>query len=111
MTYTSKTEFLSIGLPEEDLELSNGMTIRIRSLARKEMHDVASLASDSSKAEKMALMYGIVEPKLTGHEIDQLMASTGAQVLSPVVDAIIALSGMSEEDASEKASFPQDGDD
>lgn len=98
--YASFEDLMANPMSQEtqDVELNNGMVVKVRGLTRYEyMMCGKNMEGDSALFERRALMYGIVEPSLSLGQVESWQKSVGFKVVAPVQDAIMILSGVRED--------------
>ena len=88
-------------LPEEDVELPGVGTVRVRALNRGESLKIGrSVKSEADAARRIAqlerkiIAVGMVDPVLTEDEVARWQEASPAGELTPVVEKIQELSGM-----------------
>jgi hypothetical protein len=87
-------------LPEDDVEVPNVGTVRVRGLSRIEaMHVQAANGTEATERRMLAL--GLVDPKLTEAEAGKWQDASPAGELEAVTDRIAELSGMKPEAVKE----------
>jgi len=86
-----------------EVQLPSGLgSVKVRALTRKEALGFEG-EHDATDAEAKLLAVALVEPKLTEDEIRQWQAVATAGELTPVVDAVLELSGMTADAPKEAA--------
>lgn len=100
-----KAALFASRLPEEDVEIPNVGTVRVRSMSRSEVLDIRGKDLEVSEMERRLLSTAMVDPKMTEDEIGQWQQASTAGELEPVTKAIMRLSGL--EEAVNKATIKQ----
>lgn len=88
------------GMPEEDVEIPDVGTVRVRGLTRGEVFLVQKLQGTDA-IERRILAIGMVDPQLTESEVRRWQQHSPAGEIEPVVDAIRRLSGLSDNASKE----------
>lgn len=93
----AKDRLLAITLPTRDVAV-DGDVVRVRGLSREEVCRLTDAASKGTvdEVDTLVLTYGMVDPVLTAEEVVAWRRSAPTQVIEPVSDAIIELSGIAE---------------
>ena len=100
-TYASAADFLA-GLlaEEEDVILPGGVVVRIRPLTAIETSRLYEKTKESGELALRAVALAMVEPKLNEEQV-QAMFRGAAGRLAPLIQRVMALSGMSNTEESE----------
>lgn len=98
----NKAELLASRLSQEDVELGEVGSVRIRSLSRAEVLKIKGKEMPLEEMERLLVSAALVDPVLTEDEVSQWQASSGAGEIEAVTQAIVRLSGL-EDSASKKA--------
>lgn len=85
--------------PEADVPVPGRGTVRIRSLSRREIHEMPR--DDPGEAERHMVAAAMLDPKLTVDEVARWQEASGAGEISVVVEAIGKLSGLGDDAAKE----------
>lgn len=80
----------------EDVELGNGIVVRVRGLTRYELLLNAKNVEDAAEIECRNLVTCMVEPKMTHEQVTKWQQSSPPGVIGKVTDAIRRLSGLGE---------------
>lgn len=109
VVYASLDDLFGAGaMPEEDVELPSGRTVRVRGLNRQEfLIASASSARSALELERANLAAALVAPRMTPDQVARWQTTAAAGELVPVVDAVRRLSGMA--DGAAKSRLPGDG--
>lgn len=109
--YASVTDLTSVGLEEADVQLPGGMVVRVRELSRAEVLRIRKEAGDDAlKIERLSLVAGMVNPRMTVDEVAAWQRSSGVnRAIGVVQQRIQELSGMFE--GAPKSDVARDGDD
>jgi hypothetical protein len=94
--YASADDLLAEELPEDDLTLPNGKTIRLRGLSRHALFFNGKGTEDSGVIETRNLVSCMVAPSMTKEQAEQFMRSAGAGVMGLISNKIRELSGLGE---------------
>ncbi|HKX46588.1 MAG TPA: hypothetical protein VJP77_07785 [Planctomycetota bacterium] len=97
-----KAQLFKPRLPEAEVELPNGVTVRVRGMSRGEVLAVQD-AKTTAILERRILARGMVEPELTEAEAGIWQEASPAGEIEPVVDRIRDLSGL--DDGAEKTAM------
>lgn len=107
--YASADDLLAEELPQDDLTLSTGKTIRLRGLSRHALFFNGKGTEDSAVIETRNLVSCLVEPTMTLAQAEAFMRSAGAGVLGEVSTKIRELSGLAEGAAKSGVAEVRDG--
>ena len=94
-------------LPEDDVEIPDLGTVRVRALSRAEALKLEN-AGSAAMREAQILSWGMVDPVMTVAEVNHWLATSPAGEAQDVSTRIAELSGMLEDSA--KAAYKSDGD-
>lgn len=103
--HVSKADLLKKRFGEEEVEVPDVGTVRVRALTRGQALELQGKEMDAADMERRLLSLAMVEPSLTEDEVRQWQDMTTAGELQPVVEAIVRLSGM--EQHAGKAAYQQ----
>ncbi|GAA2543663.1 hypothetical protein [Pseudonocardia hydrocarbonoxydans] len=107
MPTIDKAALFAPRLPEEDHDIPDLGTVRIRSLSRAEVLAIRGKSLPVDEMERRLLSSALVSPRLTEAEVGQWQEASAAGELEPVTKAIMRLSGLEEASAKEAvARFP-----
>lgn len=95
MTITKEALLTKRPMPTRDVDVPGLGAVQVRSLTRAEVFAFQS-APDPSKLETKMLAAALLAPKLTEAEAEEWAAASPADEITPVIDAILELSGMKE---------------
>jgi hypothetical protein len=95
-------------LEEEDVEIPDVGTVRVRALTRDEGLRVSDKEMPRHRLERVLLAAAMIDPILTEDEVGKWQRNSGAGEIKKVVDVIQRLSGLVEDAA--KSDVPEDGD-
>lgn len=95
------------GLPEDDVNIPDVGTVRVRGLSRAEVFEVQQVKGRDAH-ERRILTLGLIDPVLTDNEIRQWQANSPAGEIEPVTNKIRDLSGLG--DGADKESYKSAGD-
>jgi hypothetical protein len=95
-TYASADDLLAVELPEDDLALSNGMTVRLRGLSRHALYFNGKGTEDASVIEARNLVSCMVIPAMTLPQAEAFMRTVSFGVLGEISRKIRELSGVDE---------------
>lgn len=98
-----KDKFLSNRLPTKTVDVDGGQVV-VRALSRAEALHLRTLRDDQTALERTMLLYALVDPELDVDEVGQYMDVAGVDEVAELVEAIKALSGLSE--GSPKSDVP-----
>lgn len=98
-----KETFLKPRLPETAVEIPGVGTVRVRGLSRAEILDVQAMDDDKATVERFVLTVGLVDPQLTGGEVDVWRAGVTTDEVVLVMAAIKDLSAL--EDGAANAAY------
>lgn len=82
------------GLGTESVEVPGVGTVVVRGLSRVEVVALANVTADVM--EIRSLTAGMVEPSLTFEEVEEWRKEASSEVIRPISDAILTLSGLAE---------------
>lgn len=93
-------------LPEREVEVPGVGTVRVRGLSRAESLRIGQLAGDGDLdgSEVYLLAAGMVDPALSEDDVIEWRKAAPGDELTPVVEAILVLSGLKEESFKEAVS-------
>lgn len=77
-----------------EVTLPSGGVVIVRGLTRAEALSADGEEMDAAEAERLMLSKALVEPAMTEDEIGEWQAVASAGELTPAVDAVLELSGM-----------------
>lgn len=97
-----KASLLRPHLPEAEVELPGGGTVRVRALSTAETHKLKAVGDDSDRLETLMLTWSMVEPELSEDEVGQWRAGAPVGETQTVVERVVELSGM-QKDAQKDA--------
>lgn len=103
--HISKEALLKKRFGEEEVEVPDVGTVRVRALTRGQALQLEGKEMGAAVMERKLIALAMVEPSLTEEEVGQWQELTTAGELQPVVEAIIRLSGM--EQHAGKAAYQQ----
>lgn len=83
------------GMPEDDVEIPDVGTVRIRGLNRGEVFQTQQIKGVEA-IERRILAVGMIDPELTETEVRQWQRNSPAGEIEPVANAIRNLSGLAE---------------
>lgn len=86
------------GLPEDDVEIPDVGTVRVRGLSRDEVFGVQQVKNTAAQERKI-ISLGMIDPEMTEIEVFTWQKNSPAGEMEPVADKIRELSGL-KEDAS-----------
>lgn len=88
-----------IELPSEEVTLSNGESLKVNGLTRKQAMEMAQIKSDDiSETECTVIAFATGETK---EAVQEWYASAPSKEINPIVEAIMRLSGLSDEGPKE----------
>lgn len=105
MGHISKENLLKARFGEEEVEIPDVGTVRVRGLTRGQALQLEGKEMDAGLMERRLISLAMVEPKLTEEEVEQWQNNTLAGELQAVMEAIVRLSGM--EAHAGKAAYQQ----
>jgi hypothetical protein len=82
------------GLGTESVDVPDVGTVVVRGLSRAEVVALASVGPDAMEIRTIAA--GMVEPSLTYEEVEAWRKEASSDVIRPISDAILTLSGLAE---------------
>jgi hypothetical protein len=99
------------GLPEDDVEVPDVGTVRVRAMNRGELLTAGKLNVDKGQRdmERYVLSSCMVDPPMSLEDVDAWFAAGPAMEVQPVVHKINELSGVGKDAA--KSGVPGNGDD
>lgn len=83
-------------LPEQDVDIPNLGSVRVRGLTRAEAMAVQRHAKDPEKQERVILAFAMVDPELTEAEVGQWQKARPAGEIQQLARVVEELSGMRE---------------
>jgi hypothetical protein len=94
-----KEQLLKPRLPEAEVQLPGLGVVRVRGLSRAETVHMGKLAVDGDldASETWLVACGMVDPALDEHEARDWRKAAPGDELTPVVDTILELSGLTED--------------
>jgi hypothetical protein len=101
--FKPRDETTESGFPEEDVTILIGgveHVVRIRGLSRIEGMYV-QMTDDPQVQERRAMAAGLIDPKLTEHEVGDWQRVALAGEMNPVAERITIISGMAEGSAKQ----------
>lgn len=107
--YASVDDLLGGELPEDDLTLPNGKTVRLRGLSRHALFFNGKGTEDSGEIEMRNLVSCLVEPKLTKEQAEAFMRRVDAGTAGAISTKIRELSGLGEGAAKSDVAEVRDG--
>jgi hypothetical protein len=94
------------GLPEDDVEVPNMGTVRVRGLSREEVFETQK-AKDTQAHERKILHLGMIDPPMTEGQAGVWQKVSPGGEIEPVIDKIRELSGLDE--GADKSELSRDG--
>lgn len=88
-------------LDEEDVDVADLGSVRIRSLSRAEVLSIRGKTLPVDEMERKLLSLALISPPLTEDEVGQWQAASSAGELEPITKAVMRLSGLEEAAAKE----------
>lgn len=82
------------GIGTEEVEVPGVGTVVVRGLSRSEV--VALVHLDADVMEIRSMVDGMVDPSLTFDEVEEWRKEASSEVIRPISDAILTLSGLAE---------------
>lgn len=93
--------------PEEDIDIPNVGTVRVRGLTRVESLLISEMKGNAA-TERRVISLAMVDPPLTEAEVGQWQKASVAGELQAVAEVVQRLSGLNE--GAAKSDVPADGD-
>lgn len=98
----SKADLFKKRVKEQDIEIPGVGTVRVRALTREQVLKIKMKGEiDVAEMERKLISMGMVDPELTEEEVGQWQAVAPAEELTPITEAVMGMSGVSQELAKE----------
>lgn len=104
-THVTKEALLKKRFGEEEVEVPDVGTVRVRALTRGQALELQGQEMEVAAMERRLISLAMVEPSLSEEEVGQWQDNTTAGELQGVMEAIVRLSGM--EAHAGKAAYQQ----
>lgn len=89
-----KSKLFKLRLGEEDVEVPNVGTVRVRSLSRAECLEFQGKETQVAELERKMLALAMVDPVLTEDEVGEWQKASSAGELTKVLMVVVRISGM-----------------
>ena len=90
-----------------DVMLPRGKRVKVRGMTRYELMLTRKGTEDAAEIERRMISMCLIEPRMTGAQVDRWQKSTGPMVMAPVTEAIRRLSGLG--DDADKSDVQENG--
>jgi hypothetical protein len=94
--YASTEDLVENGHDLDDVELSNGRKVQVRSYTRYELVNAGKGTEDPALIERRILGWCVVQPAMTAKQVEQWQKTSKPGDIAAVITRIRELSGMSE---------------
>lgn len=95
-------------LREEEIELEDVGTIRVRALNRAEVLKINNVKMPIVKMEQLLLSMAMVDPTMSKEDIEEWQSAGGAGEIEKVTEVVQRLSGLVK--GADKSDVPDDGE-
>lgn len=94
-----KAQLTKARLPEEDVDIPDVGTVRVRALSRAEALRVTDTEMPAAKMEQLLLSMAMVDPVMSEQDVAAWQDAASAGELEPITEVIKRLSGLAEKAA------------